>query len=116
MGSELAKSYQQQAQHPVSGTQPLTEREARPQIAKTTSAHIAIYLGPKTANAVVRACAMRALGREPESLEMEDVPDLMAALRPMLGTLLGDSTCRILLHRIERAIASDLRARTCAVG
>jgi hypothetical protein len=106
MGSELAKSHQQHVQHPVSGTQPLTKREVRPEIAKTTSAHIAIYLGPRTANAAVKACAMRALGRDPENLEMEDVPDLMAALRPMLGTLLGNSTCEILLHRIERAIAS----------
>jgi hypothetical protein len=106
MGTELAKSYQQHPTHPISGSQPLTRREAAPAIAKTTSAHIAIYLGPKTANAAVRACALRALGREPETLEMEDVSQLMAALRPMLGTLLGDSTSQILLYRIEHAIRS----------
>jgi len=106
MGTELARSYQQSTLHPASGSQRLTARAAPPDVAKTTSDHIAIYLGPKTAKAAVKACALRALGREPESLEVEDVPLLMAALRLMLGTLLGHSTSQILLHRIERAISA----------
>jgi hypothetical protein len=106
MGTELARSYQQATLHPASGSQRLTARGARPEVAKTTSDHIAIYLGPRTAQAAVKACALRAFGREPETLELEDVPQLMAALRPMLGTFLGNSTSQILLHRIERAIAA----------
>jgi hypothetical protein len=104
--NNLAKD-SQGALHPTSGTQALSEHAAEPLVAKTTSDHLAIYLGLSTARAAVRACALRTFGREPETLELEDAPQLMAALRPMLGTLLGRSTCQILLHRIERTLASS---------
>ncbi|HMJ56904.1 MAG TPA: hypothetical protein VK540_32775 [Polyangiaceae bacterium] len=47
-----------------------------------------------------------ALGRDPETVEVDDAPRLLAGLRPMLGTWLGGSNCRILLRRIEHDLRS----------
>jgi hypothetical protein len=103
MGTELAKLPQQVLHAPTSGTQPLRTHERRTRAAETVLAHIVVYLGPVTANAAMTSCC-RALGREPESIEQSDVPQLLASLRPMLGTLLGGASCRLLLRRIERDI------------
>jgi hypothetical protein len=105
MSSNIAKDFQR-VSHPTSGTQLLTRRDVPSQVARTTFDHIAVYLGPFTADAAIRACAQRVLGREPETLEQSDVPPLLAALHPMLATLLGEAKCRILLHRIERELTS----------
>jgi hypothetical protein len=103
MSSNVAKPIQQ-VLHPTSGTQPLTLRDRPSPIAKTTFNHISVYLGPFSARAAIRRCALRVLGREPESLEQGDVPRFLVGLHPMLATLLGEANCRILLHRIERAL------------
>jgi hypothetical protein len=52
----------------------------------------------------VKTFSQRALGRGPDSLELPDVPELLAALRPMLRTLVGHSQCEIVLQRIEREL------------
>jgi hypothetical protein len=71
-------------------------------VAETIAARIALYLGPETARVAVTRFAQRQVGRGPESLELGDAPALLAALRPMLRTFVGDSHCDIVLRRIER--------------
>jgi hypothetical protein len=101
MGTELAKGLQAVAQAPTSGTQPIASRRRPTRVAQTILGHITVYLGPVTAQSALTACC-KAMGRAPETIELQDVPELFAAVRPMLGTLLGGSSCRILLRRIER--------------
>ena len=105
MGAHLAKEFRRGRQPPTSGPQSITDRQPTVHAAETVRGYISVYLGPATATAAVTGCC-HALGREPESLDLCDVPELLAALRPMLGTLLGDASCRILLHRIAQALSS----------
>ena len=74
------------------------------QVAEKIAGRIAVYVGPHTARVAVKTFALRKLGRGPESLELEDIPALLAALRPMLRTLIGHSQCEIALKRIEREL------------
>ena len=105
MGTNLAKEFRRGRQPPRSGTQSISARQAVTHTAEAVYGYISIYLGPSTARAAIKGCC-HALGRQPESLELRDVPELLAALRPMLGTLLGDASCRILLHRIAQNLGS----------
>ena len=105
MGTPLAKEYRRGTQSPTSGTQSISARQPVTHAVEAIYGYISVYLGPSTARAAIRGCC-HALGREPESLELRDVPELLAALRPMLGTLLGDASCRILLHRIAQNLSS----------
>jgi hypothetical protein len=89
---------------PTSGTQSIAAR-TEAHAARAVLGYIAVYLGPCTASAAVTECC-DALGRDLENLELRDVPALLALLRPMLGTLLGDASCRILLHRIAQDLGS----------
>jgi len=74
------------------------------EVAEKVAARIAVYVGPHTARVAVKSFALRKLGRGPESLELEDIPALLAALRPMLRTLIGQSQCELALKRIEREL------------
>ena len=74
------------------------------QVAEKVAGRIAVYVGPHTARVAVKTFALRKLGREAESLELEDIPALLAALRPMLRTLIGHSQCELALKRIEREL------------
>ena len=105
MGTTHAKELQRITTAPTSGTQSISPRRRKSHIAEAILGGISVYLGPSTANAAVAGCC-RALGREPETLELRDVPELLALLRPMLGTLLGDASGRILLHRIAKNLDS----------
>jgi hypothetical protein len=82
----------------------VTARDQPTQVAETIAARMAVYLGPHTARIAVKTFTQRALGRGPDSLELPDVPELLAALRPMLRTLVGHSQCEIVLQRIEREL------------
>jgi hypothetical protein len=82
----------------------VTVRDQPSQVAETIAARMAVYLGPHTARVAVKTFSLRALGRGPDSLELAHVPELLAALRPMLRTLVGHSQCEIVLQRIEREL------------
>jgi len=73
-------------------------------VAERIAARIALYLGPETARVAVSSFAQRKVGRAPDYLEIEDAPQLLAALRPMLRTFVGSSQCEIVLRRIEREL------------
>jgi hypothetical protein len=104
MGIGLANGFHGRLQAPTSGTQRIDEQHRSTQASEVVLDYIAIYLGPATARAAMTACC-RAIGRAPETVQLQDVPRLLAALRPMLGTLLGGSSCQILLRRIERDLS-----------
>jgi hypothetical protein len=70
--------------------------------AEKIAAHIAVYLGPHTARAAVKTYAHKALGRGAETLAIEDIPAVIAALRPMLKTFLGRERCETVLKLIEK--------------
>ncbi|HMI85848.1 MAG TPA: hypothetical protein VK550_17245 [Polyangiaceae bacterium] len=101
MDTERTKGLQGVAQQPTTGTQPVATHRPPTDAAEAILDCIAVYVGPVTARAALAACC-DSLGREPDALGLEDVPPVLAALRPMLGTLLGGSSCRILLGRIEK--------------
>jgi hypothetical protein len=82
---------------------PMTARQTR--AADALRGHIAVRLGPVAAEAAVTPNCY-ALGRDPESVEVDDAPRLRAGARPMRGTWLGGSSCRILPHRIEHDLRS----------
>jgi hypothetical protein len=105
MGAEVVKEVRAGMGPPSSGTQSITRRRKKTQTADAVRRYISVYVGPFTASAAVTGCC-RALGHAPENLELADVPELLAALRPMLGTLLGDASCRILLRRIAQNLGS----------
>jgi hypothetical protein len=65
-------------------------------------ARLAPLLGPNMARNATRTFSQRSLQLEPEALTVEDVPRLMAALRPALRTLLGAITTEQLLDEISR--------------
>ena len=72
--------------------------------AEKIAARIAIYLGPHTGRAAVRTYTQKALGRGAETLRVEDVPAVLAALRPMLKTFLGRERCETVLKIIEKEV------------
>ena len=105
MSTGLAKDIHGAAQAPASGAQRISAKRRATHVAKIILDHIAVYLGPGAAqSAMTTSC--RAIGREPESVELQDVPQLFVALSPTLATLLGGSSCRILLRRIEHELLS----------
>jgi hypothetical protein len=105
MGTQVVRERRAVVEPPSSGTQSITTRRTKTQTADAVHRYISVYVGPSTASAAVTGCC-RALGHEPENLELADVPELLAALRPMLATLLGDASCRILLRRIAQNLGS----------
>jgi len=65
---------------------------------------LATWLGPHTARTAVRTFSERALGLRPEQVTPADVPRLLAALRPMLRTLLGATQGEELLDQLAREL------------
>jgi hypothetical protein len=66
---------------------------------------LAVYLGGDTARTTVVTFCRAALAMPPAAVTRSDVPRVLAALRPMLNTLIGDEQSDEVLARI----ADDLR-------
>lgn len=77
---------------------------AGPTVSAQVEARLAPLLGPNMARSAIRTFAQRGLGMEPEALTAADVPNLLAALRPALRTLLGASTAEHLLEQLAREL------------
>ena len=60
------------------------------------------YVGPHTGRVAVKTFALKALGRGPETLTVDDVRAMNEALRPMLRTLVGKERCEIVLQQLLR--------------
>ena len=74
--------------------------------ARHVEERLATFLGPHTARNALKTFATRTLGRSPEELTLADVPSLLAALRPMLRTLLGEDSARMLIDDIARELGT----------
>jgi hypothetical protein len=66
---------------------------------------LAVYLGADTARTTVVTFCRAAFAMPPAAVTRSDVPRVLAALRPMLNTLIGDEQSDEVLARI----ADDLR-------
>ena len=62
------------------------------------------FLGPNTARNAVRTFAARAVRRRPEELSAQDAPQVVAALRPMLQTLLGREAAGVVTDLLLRRV------------
>jgi hypothetical protein len=69
---------------------------------------LAVYLGPHTAKSALKTFADKALGMAPEDMTCNDAQRLVAALRPMLKTLVGAAQC----ERIVTQLNLELELRT----
>jgi hypothetical protein len=65
---------------------------------------LAQYLGPHTARVALKTFAERIGLRSPEALTRAQVPELLAALRPMLHTLIGRERTEGLVLQLAREL------------
>jgi hypothetical protein len=72
----------------------------RTEIADRIATGLAPYLGHHTSRNAVKHFTQKALGRGPETLTVDDLPQLIDALRPMLRTFVGRAKAEILLERV----------------
>lgn len=77
---------------------------AQPRPADLIVRELEPYLGPNTARTAVRTFAERSLGLRPEALDAAGARRLVEALRPMMRTLLGDSTARSIEVTVQEAL------------
>ncbi len=64
-------------------------------------ARLAMFLGPHTARVALKTFAARS-GRSPEALTRADVPEVLAALLPMLRTLIGRERAESLVRQRDQ--------------
>lgn len=62
---------------------------------------LALYLGTFTSRNAVQMMAKQSAGTAPESLTNEQIPALLAALGPMLRTLLGKAGAEKVIGEIQ---------------
>lgn len=79
-------------------------RVPAPSPADLIAERLTAYLGRNTARTAVRSFADRALGRKPEEIGPEDGPRLVEALRPMLRTLLGQSSADLVVTELMQEL------------
>jgi hypothetical protein len=65
---------------------------------------LSVYLGPHAARSAVRTFSERELGKPPEALSAADCPALLAALKPMLQTLLGSDQADNVLAQLAEEL------------
>jgi hypothetical protein len=59
--------------------------------------HLVPYLGPHTTRAALKTFSAKAVGKSPDSLTLNDMPEVLSALRPMMRTLIGSKECEHVL-------------------
>lgn len=62
------------------------------------------YLGPHTAKNALKLFAQKSVHKTPEQLGHSDVEPLLAALRPMLRTLIGSRETDLVLEDLRREL------------
>jgi hypothetical protein len=60
------------------------------------------YLGPHTTRTALKTFSQKAVGKSPEALTLNDMPQVLSALRPMMRTLIGADECELVLAQINR--------------
>ena len=66
-------------------------------------ARLSMFLGPNTARVALKTFAART-GRTPDALTRADVPAVLAALLPMLRTLIGRERADGLVRQLDQEI------------
>jgi hypothetical protein len=59
------------------------------------------YLGPHTTRTALKTFCNKAVGKSPEALTIEDMPEVLRALRPMLRTLIGAEETEYVLSQLQ---------------
>lgn len=62
------------------------------------------YLGPHTAKNAIKLFAQKSVNKAPEALVRDDLEPLLAALRPMLRTLIGTRETDVVLAGLRREL------------
>ena len=62
--------------------------------------HLVHYLGPHTTRTALKTFCTKAVHKAPEALTLDDMPDVLSALRPMMRTLLGAKESEQVLAQI----------------
>lgn len=62
------------------------------------------YLGPHTAKNALKLFAQKSVNKAPEALVRDDLEPLLAALRPMLRTLIGSRETDAVLAELRREL------------
>ncbi len=73
-------------------------------IAEQVADHLTTWLGKHNAKNAVKMFSMRALNRPCETIQIEDLPMLLEALRPMLRTLVGEESAELVLTDIKKKV------------
>ena len=77
---------------------------SRPSVADQVAAQLSPYLGPFNAKVAVKTFSSKALHLAPDAVTLEHLPALLAALKPMLHTLVGQASTEALLEGIRREV------------
>ncbi len=77
--------------------------ESKP-VAEQVADHLMTWLGKHNAKNAVKMFSMRVLNRPAEELSIEDLPDLINALRPMLRTLIGEESTEVVLEGVKEKV------------
>jgi hypothetical protein len=62
--------------------------------------HLVHYLGPHTTRTALKTFSSKAVSKTPDALLLDDMPDVLSALRPMMRTLLGAKESEQVLAQI----------------
>jgi hypothetical protein len=62
--------------------------------------HLVHYLGPHTTRTALKTFCTKAVHKAPEALTLDDMPNVLSALRPMMRTLLGAKESEQVLAQI----------------
>ena len=68
--------------------------------------HLARYLGPSTAKTALRSFCEKTFSKPPEDLSVPEAVKLLAALRPMLRTLLGVGESDQVVQQLTRELGA----------
>ena len=71
-------------------------------ISEVLQAKLATHLGPNVARMAVKTFAQKELSRKPEELTAGDMPQLIAALRPMLVVMIGKDPTQVVIDDLSR--------------
>lgn len=74
----------------------------RPPIAEYLCTRLSVHLGPNVARMAVKTFAMKSVNKKPEELTVPDLPQLIAAIRPMLTVMIGKEPSEVVIKDVSR--------------
>ncbi len=67
--------------------------------------HLEPLLGAFTAKMAIQTASLRTLKRPPEQVTLEDLPQLLEGLKPMLNTFIGALHTKVILTEVSTSLA-----------